>query len=69
MDETVKWCKSFVQVSKSNGKVRLCLDPVRLNQVLKRPKHREPTLNDILPKLNSAQYLLIYMGLGYHNLN
>ena len=34
MDETAKWCNSFGLIVKSNGKVRLCLDLVRLNQAL-----------------------------------
>ena len=55
VDEMVKWCNSFVLVSKANGKVRLCLDPVRLNQALIRPIHRVPTINDILPKLNNVK--------------
>ena len=46
VDKTVEWCNSFVLVPKVNGKIRLCLDPVRLNQVLIRPIHRGPTLND-----------------------
>ena len=49
VDETVEWCNSFVLVPKSNGKVRLCLDPTRLNQALIWPVHRGHTLNDILP--------------------
>ena len=28
VDETLEWCNSFVLVSKVNGKVSLCLDPV-----------------------------------------
>ena len=58
MDETVEWCNSFVLVPKANGKVRLHLDPVRLNQALIRPLHRSPTLNDILPRLNNVQYTI-----------
>ena len=27
VDETSKWCNSFVLVPKANGKVRLCLNP------------------------------------------
>ena len=49
VDEMAEWCNSFVLVPKANGKVRLCLDPARLNEVLIRPFHRGPTLNDILP--------------------
>ena len=56
-------------VPKANGKVRLCLDPARLNQALIRPVLRGSTLNDILPKLDNLQYMsIIDMSLGYHNL-
>ena len=69
VDETVEWCNSFVLVPKVNGKVRLCLDPAWLNQALIRPVCREPTHNDILPKLNNAKYLsLIDVSSGNHNL-
>ena len=57
VDETSEWCKSFVLVSKANGKVRLCQDPAQLNQALIRLIHRGPTLSDILPKLNNVKYL------------
>ena len=64
-----EWCNSFELVPKSNGRVRLCLDPARLNQALIRPVHKRPTLNDILPKLNNAQYLsFIDVSSGDHNL-
>ena len=67
--KTVEWYNSFVLVPKANGKVRLCLDPVQLNQALIRPIHRGPTLNDILPKLNNVQNMsIIDASLGYHNL-
>ena len=59
IDETVEWCNSFVLVPKANGKVRLCLDPARLNQALIRPVHRGPMLNDIIPRLNNVQYMPI----------
>ena len=69
VDETVEWCNSFVLVPKANGKVRLCLDPVWLNQALMRPIHRGPMINDLLPKLNNVQYMSIKdVSLGYHNL-
>ena len=32
VDKTAEWCNSFVLIPKANGKVRLCLDPVGLNQ-------------------------------------
>ena len=69
IDKTAEWCNSFVLVPKANGKVRLCLDPARLNQALIRPIHRGPMLNDILPRLNNVQYMsIIDASLGYHNL-
>ena len=69
VDETAKWCNSIVLVPKANGNVRLCLDPVRLNQALIRPVHRGPTLNDILPRLNNVKYMsIIDASSGYHNL-
>ena len=54
--EIDEWCNSLVLVSKLNGKVRLCLGPARLNQVLIRSVHRGPALNNIFPKLNNVQY-------------
>ena len=69
IDESTEWCNSFVLVPEANGKVRLCLDPARLNQALIRPVHQGPTLNDILPKLNNVQYMsIIDASSGYHNL-
>ena len=69
IDKTMEWCKSFVLVPNANGEVRLCLDPVRVNQALIRPIHRGPMLNDILPKLNNVQYMsIINVSSWYHNL-
>ena len=69
LDKTAEWCNSFVLVPKANGKVRLCLDPARLNQALIRPVHRGPTLNDILPRLNNVKYMtIIDASSGYHDL-
>ena len=69
VEETLEWCNSFVLVPKANAKVRLCLDPAQLNQVLIRPVHRGPILNNILPRLNSVQYMsIIDASSGYHNL-
>ena len=57
IDETAKWCTSFILLPKPNGNVRLCLDPVRLQQTPIRSVSRSPTLNDIFPKPNNAKYL------------
>ena len=57
VDMTSEWCNSFVLVPQVNGKVRLCLEPAQLNQVLLRLIHRGCNLNDMLPKLNNDSYL------------
>ena len=69
VDETVELCNSFVLVPKANGKVRLCLDPMRLNQALIRPVHRGLMLYDILPRLSNVKYMsIIDASSGYHHL-
>ena len=69
MDKTFKWCNSFVLVQKASDKVRLCLDPARLNNAFMRHAHRDPTLNNVLPRLAGMSYLtLIVASSGYHNL-
>ena len=56
VNKMVEWCNSFLLVPKPNGKVRLCLDPVRFNQELIQPVHKDPTLRDMFPKLTNAKY-------------
>ena len=69
VDETAEWYNSFILVLKPNGKSRLCLDPLGLNQTLITLVHRGPTLNDISPKLNNAIYLSpVDVSSNYHNL-
>ena len=61
--------QQFCIGAKVNGKVRLCLDPARMNRALITLVHRGLTLNVIFPKLNNAQYLsLIDVSSRYHNL-
>jgi transposase InsO family protein len=63
------WVNSCVCVSKSNGKIRLCLDPKDLNNAIKRPHYVTPTLEDILPRLNQAQFFSILDARsGYWNI-
>ena len=69
IDKLTEWCNNSVLMSIPNGTVWLCLNPARLNQVLIRPVHRWPTINNILPRLTSMWYLtLIDVSLCYHNL-
>ena len=67
--ETSELCNNFLLAPKVNGKVRLYLDLDMLNNVLNRPAHRIPLLNDTLPWLAGVKYLTcINASLGYHNL-
>ena len=69
VDQTAEWCNSEILVQKPNGNVRHCLDPATLNQELIRSIHRDPTVNDMLPKIMHVQYLtLIDISSGYHSL-
>ena len=55
--------------SLSQWKIQAMPGSRRLNQALIGPVHRGLTLNNILPKLNNAQYLyLIDASSSYHNL-
>ena len=40
---------------KSNGEIRVCIDPQVVNKALMREYYRLPTFDDILPKLNAAR--------------
>ena len=49
-----EWVNSLVVVEKPNGKLRVCLDPLHLNQAIQRPHYPMRTLDDILPQLSGA---------------
>ncbi len=69
VDEPTDWVNSLVCVTKSNGALRLCLDPKDLNQAIKRPHHWTPTLDEGLPKLNGAKnFSIIDARSGYWNI-
>lgn len=53
--EPTDWVSSLVVTMKSNGKVRLCINPKPLNKALKRNHYPLPTLEDILPDLSRAK--------------
>ena len=55
INEPTNWVSSLVIVEKSNGKLRICLDPRNLNKAIKRPQHAVPTTEEILAKLAHAK--------------
>ena len=50
------WCSSITTVLKKDGSLRVCLDPRRLNQNLKRCPHKIPTLEELNPTFSGAKH-------------
>ena len=57
--EPTAWVNSLVYRRKSNGRLRICLDPKDLNKAILREHHVSPTLEELLPKLSGANTLSI----------
>ncbi|KAK2564593.1 Retrovirus-related Pol polyprotein from transposon 17.6 [Acropora cervicornis] len=55
VDVPTNWVSSMVVVKKSNGKIRLCIDPKSLNVALKRNHYPLPVIDDLLPLLAKAK--------------
>ena len=51
-----EWCAPMVPVQKSKDKLRICVDPRKLNSAVTRARFVLPTLEDVAPKLAGAQY-------------
>ncbi len=49
--EPTEWCSQISVQKKKNGKLRVCINPRSLNEVLQREKYPLPTIEDILPEL------------------
>ena len=54
--EHTEWINSIVPVMKSNGSLRLCLNPKDLNKVIERNQWYSRTIDDILPELAKSKY-------------
>lgn len=50
------WVHPIVVVTKKNNDIRICLDPQRLNQALRRAHYGLPTVNEIASRLRGARY-------------
>ncbi|XP_064081778.1 uncharacterized protein K02A2.6-like [Macrobrachium nipponense] len=53
--EPTDWVSQMAVVQKTNGKLRICIDPQPLNKALKREYYKLPILEDILPSLKHAK--------------
>ena len=59
ISEPIEWLHSFVCVKKSNGKIRLCLDPTHLHKWIIRPCHSAKLVDVILHRLNGAKFFTV----------
>ena len=55
VDVPTDWISSMVVIKKSNGKIRLCIDPKPLNEALRRNQYPLPVIDDLLPLLTNAK--------------
>ncbi|XP_064622356.1 uncharacterized protein K02A2.6-like [Lineus longissimus] len=55
VSEPTEWVSQMAVVRKSNGRLRICLDPQPLNEALMREHYKLPTLDDVLPMLSEAK--------------
>ena len=53
--EPSDWVSRLTCVVKPNGKLRMCLDPQRLNMALKREHYHLPVIEDVLPELSNVK--------------
>lgn len=54
IEEPTDWVNSVVVVRKSNGSLRICLDPADLNRAIKREYFPLPTIDQIISKITGA---------------
>lgn len=60
--EPTEWCSLLVIVKKSNGNLRLFLDPQNLNKGVVREWYQLPTFKEIAAKMNNASIFSILDG-------
>ena len=69
VDKPTDWVSSIVCVTKANGDLRICLDPVELNKWIKREHYYMPTLDDVTPQLTDAKWFSVLDAKsGYWNI-
>ena len=69
VNEPTDWVNSLVIAEKSNGKMRLCIDPKDLNKEIKREHFQIPTKEEILGKLaNASCFSKLDATAGFHQI-
>ena len=56
VDHHTDWCSSLTTTLKPDGSLRVCLDPKRLNDAIKRCPHKIPTLEELTPSFADAKF-------------
>ncbi len=56
VEEHTDWCFSLAFSIKSDGSLRVCLDPAKLNKMFKRCPHEIPTLEELTHKFSGAKF-------------
>ena len=59
IDEPTDWVNPIVLVEKSDGSIRICLDPKELNQSIRREHYKLPTIDDISAKLANSKHFSV----------
>ena len=55
VDEHTDWVSSLAYTTKRDGSLRICLDPQKLNNALRRCPHKIPTLEELNPMFTNAK--------------
>ena len=57
VEEPTEGCAGMVEVPRKNGKVRICVDLIRLNQSVKRERHPLPAADQVLAQIAGAKIM------------
>lgn len=69
ISEPTEWVNSMVVVRKTDGSIRICIDPKDLNKAIKREYFYLQTLQDIAPNLKGAVFFSkLDASQGFHQL-
>lgn len=67
--EPTDWVSHMLAVEKSNGSLRICLDPPELNGAIKIPKYQIPQLDDIISVMsNKKVFSVLDLASGFWHL-
>ncbi|XP_064463440.1 uncharacterized protein K02A2.6-like [Ornithodoros turicata] len=67
--EPTDWCSPLIIVPKPNGDIRVCLDPRKLNEAIKRPHYQIPTQERQFARLHgSTVFTVMDASHAFHHL-